>query len=109
MASYAGVTDRRLEAVARSLVDKLLQRGGALPVVIGRFLRMHAGGGRELDNATLLKALAGALPGTKDDELAALADRFDQDGSGAVSVAELTRALQARAEGGEPKRAPSEI
>ena len=46
-----------------------------------------------------MKALQGQLPGVPDKELEALADRFDNDGSGSVSIKEMQGALNALSRG----------
>ena len=100
MAGYFGrVEERRLAELGNQLIHKLEGRGGPLAVTIGRFLRNHADGQDELPNDRLVKALQGQLPGVPDKELEALADRFDGDGSGSVSIKEMQAALNALSRG----------
>ena len=100
MAAYFGrVEERRLAELGNQLIHKLEGRGGPLAVTIGRFLRNHADGQDELMNEKLVKALQGQLPGVADKELEALADRFDGDGSGSVSIKEMQAALNALSRG----------
>ena len=90
MAAYFGrVEERRLAELGNQLIHKLEGRGGPLAVTIGRFLRNHADGQDELPNDRLVKALQGQLPGVPDKEPEALADGFDGDGSGSVSIKEM--------------------
>ncbi len=100
MAAYFGrVEERLLAELGNQLIHKLEGRGGPLAVTIGRFLRNHADGQDELKNERLVKALQGQLPGVPDKELEALADRFDGDGSGSVSIKEMQGALNALSRG----------
>ncbi|KAH8050303.1 hypothetical protein JL721_11386 [Aureococcus anophagefferens] len=93
---FGGVKEERLLALARLLLEKLSERSGQLVLVLKRFLKNYdKDGSGELDLDEFAGAMRDLLPGVKPEEIAALADRFDADGSASLTIAELSSMLLA--------------
>ena len=93
---FGGVKEERLLALARLLLEKLSERSGQLVLVLKRFLKNYdKDGSGELDLDEFAGAMRDLLPGVKPEEIAALADRFDADGSASLTIAELSSILLA--------------
>ena len=87
------VKEERLLALARLLIEKLSEKSGQLTLVLKRFLKNYdKDGSGELEIGEFGAALRDMLPGVKEEEIEALAMRFDADASGSLTIQELKAA-----------------
>ena len=90
----AAVTAQRKAWMLDTILDKIVERGGSMQVQIKLLLSKYDDDkSGELDMGEFRNALGDFLHGMDDAEFAALAETFDADGSGAVSIHEFEEAL----------------
>ncbi|KAH8066649.1 hypothetical protein JL722_1102 [Aureococcus anophagefferens] len=90
----ATVTAQRKAWMLDTILDKIVERGGSMQVQIKLLLSKYdEDKSGELDMGEFRNALGDFLHGMDDAEFAALAETFDADGSGAVSIHEFEEAL----------------
>ena len=90
----ATVTAQRKAWMLDTILDKIVERGGSMQVQIKLLLSKYDDDkSGELDMGEFRNALGDFLHGMDDAEFAALAETFDADGSGAVSIHEFEEAL----------------
>ena len=103
----AGVTAQRKAWMLDTILDKISERGGSMQVQIKLLLSKYDDDkSGELDMGEFRNALGDFLHGMDDAEFAALAETFDADGSGAVSIHEFEEALTKLARLGRAARRP---
>eukprot|EP00953_Heterococcus_sp_UTEX-ZZ885_P004338 2852-Heterococcus_DN1.PRE.1 len=87
----AEVSASRLAELEKLLLQKISERGSSLATALKRVLKQYdLNGSGELEMPELERAFQVFVPGILPHEVAALAAAFDTDGSGSVSIEELT-------------------
>lgn len=93
------VSEARLAWMMNAILEKLASKSGNLSRRITSLLKEHdKDKSGELEMPEFAGCIGVFLQGLDDHEFVALANKFDSDGSGAVSVAEFTNALLKLAE-----------